>query len=279
MAEFDKAIPPGREGTIKATIDGKKLFPGMFEKNFTVDTNDPANKQFTLTVQGVVKRVFELSREMKWTGFTDDDLKFDVNITNLLATPIDVKSVRWAEDVRGKELEDRIGLKIDTVEKGKKYLLRIWKKKELRPDNVMADIILTTDFPKIPEKRIPMSIVVQNDVQIYPDRLYFGEMLIPAGATKPFDRTFNIIAARGDSLKILRAVPSRADMTVKIQELQPGKSFRGTIWVRPETRIGQYEGSIKIYTNYPKYKELVLDIVGSVRVGEGSEGMPPTSPK
>lgn len=279
MAEFDKAIPPGREGTIKATIDGKKLFTGMFEKNFTVNTNDPENKQFVLTVQGTVQRVFELSREMKWSGFTDDELKLEVNITNLLTTPIHIKSVRWADDVRGKELEDRIGLKIETVEKGKKYLLKIWKKKELRPDNVMTNIILTTDFPKLPEKAIPMSIVVQNDVQIYPDRLYFGEMVIPAGATKPFDRTFNIVAARGDSLKILKALPSRDDMTVKIQELQPGKSFRGTVWVRPETRLGQYAGSIKIYTNYPKYKELILDIVGSVRVGEGSEGMPPGNTK
>ena len=279
MAEFDKAIPPGREGTIKATIDGKKLFTGMFEKNFTVNTNDPENKQFVLTVQGTVQRVFELSREMKWSGFTDDELKLEVNITNLLTTPIHIKSVRWADDVRGKELEDRIGLKIETVEKGKKYLLKIWKKKELRPDNVMTNIILTTDFPKLPEKTIPMSIVVQNDVQIYPDRLYFGEMVIPAGATKPFDRTFNIVAARGDSLKILKALPSRDDMTVKIQELQPGKSFRGTVWVRPETRLGQYAGSIKIYTNYPKYKELILDIVGSVRVGEGSEGMPPGNTK
>jgi hypothetical protein len=279
VAEFDKAIPPGREGTIKATIDGKKLFTGMFEKNFTVNTNDPENKQFVLTVQGTVQRVFELSREMKWSGFTDDELKLEVNITNLLTTPIHIKSVRWADDVRGKELEDRIGLKIETVEKGKKYLLKIWKKKELRPDNVMTNIILTTDFPKLPEKAIPMSIVVQNDVQIYPDRLYFGEMVIPAGATKPFDRTFNIVAARGDSLKILKALPSRDDMTVKIQELQPGKSFRGTVWVRPETRLGQYAGSIKIYTNYPKYKELILDIVGSVRVGEGSEGMPPGNTK
>ncbi|MGD1048852.1 MAG: hypothetical protein ABR899_08900, partial [Candidatus Krumholzibacteriaceae bacterium] len=213
------------------------------------------------------------------TGFTDDDLKLDVNITNLLTTPVNIKSVRWADDARGKDLEDRIGLKIETVEKGKKYILKIWKKKELHPDNVQANIILTTDYPKLPEKTLSMSIIVQNDVQLYPDRLYFGEMLIPAGATKPFDRTFNIVAARGDSLKILKAVPSREDMTVKIQELQPGKSFRGTVWVRPETRLGQYAGSIKIYTNYPKYKELTLDIVGSVRVGEGSAGMPSSNPK
>jgi hypothetical protein len=113
-------------------------------------------------------------------------------------------------------------------------------------------------------------------VEVYPDRLYFGEMVIPAGATKAFDRTFNIVAARGDSLKILKAVPNRDDMTVKIQELQPGKSFRGTVWIRPSSRLGQYAGAVKIYTNNPKYKELVLDIVGSIRVGEPAEGVPQT---
>jgi hypothetical protein len=62
---------------------------------------------------------------------------------------------------------------------------------------------------------------------------------------------------------------------VKIQELQPGKSYRGTVWVRPTSRLGQYAGSIKFYTNYPKYKELVLDVVGSVRVGDSSDNAPP----
>ncbi|HVO76484.1 MAG TPA: hypothetical protein VMT60_00730, partial [Candidatus Bathyarchaeia archaeon] len=132
----------------------------------------------------------------------------------------------------------------------------------------------TTDYPKIPEKTLSLVIVIQRDVQVYPDRLFFGEMVIPPGGTKAFDRMFTIMAARGDSLKILRAVPSRNDMTVKIQELVPHKSFRGMIWVRPESRIGAYAGSVKIYTNYPKFKEITIDIVGSVRVGDGSEGMP-----
>lgn len=274
MADYDKVIPPGQEGKVNIKIDGKKLFPGMFEKSFTVKTNDPDNPQFVLTVTGTVKKTFEFSKEMRWSGFVDEQFKFEVIVTNLLPTPINITSARWADDTAARGLSEKIGLKIETIEKGKKYRLKLWKKKELLPENFVANIVLTTDFPKIREKSISMSIIVQKEVEIYPDRLYYGEMIIPPGATKAFDRTFNIVAARGDSLKIIKAVPNRDDMTVKIQEVQPGKSFRGTVWIRPSSRLGQYAGSIKIYTNNPKNPEIILDIVGSIRVGEAAEGVP-----
>jgi len=274
VADYDKAIPPGQEGKINIKIDGKKLFPGMIEKSFTVKTNDPDNPQFVLTVTGTVKKAFEFSKEMRWTGFVDDKFNFEVIVTNLLPTPVNITSARWADDTAAKGLPEKIGLKIETIEKGKKYRLKLWKKKELLPENFVANIVLTTDFPKIREKSIPMSIIVQKEVEVYPDRLYFGEMIMPPGATKAFDRTFNIVAARGDSLKIIKAVPNRDDMTVKIQELQPGKSFRGTVWIRPSSRLGQYAGSVKIYTNNPKNPEIILDVVGSIRVGEAAEGVP-----
>jgi hypothetical protein len=274
VADYDKAIPPGQEGKINIKIDGKKLFPGMFEKSFTVKTNDPANAQFVLTITGTVKKTFEFSREMRWTGFVDDQFKFEVEVTNLLPTPVGITGARWADDVAAKGLQDKIGIKLETIEKGKKYRIKLLKKKDLAPENIVANIVLTTDFPKIKEKSVPMSIIIQKEVEIYPDRLYFGEMIIPPGATKAFDRTFNIVAARGDSLKILKVVPNRDDMTVKIQELQPGKSFRGTVWIRPSSRLGQYAGSVKIYTNNPKEPEMVLDVVGSIRVGETAEGVP-----
>ena len=246
MANFDKAIPPGQEGKINIKLDGKKLFPGFFEKNFTVRTNDPDNVQFVLVVNGTVKKAFDLSREMRWTGYVDDKFNFEVIVTNLLPTPVNITSARWADDVAAKAVGEKVGIKLETIEKGKKYRIKLLKKKELPAQTTVANIVLTTDFPKIKEKSIPMSIIVQKEVEIYPERLYFGEMIIPPGATKVFDRTFNIVATRGDSLKIIKAVPNRDDMTVKIQELQPGKSYRGTVWVQPSTRIGQYAGSIRI---------------------------------
>jgi hypothetical protein len=70
---------------------------------------------------------------------------------------------------------------------------------------------------------------------------------------------------------VLKAVSSRSDMTVKVQEAVPGKSFKGTVIVRPPAKAEQYSGTITITTNYPKYREISLEVVGSMRVG-GSEG-------
>jgi len=274
VAGYDKVIPPGQEGKISIKIDGKKLFPGFFEKSFTVKTNDPDNAQFVLNVTGTIKKAFELSREMRWTGFVDDKFNFEVVVTNLLPNPINITGARWADDVGSKGLTEKIGFKVETIEKGKKYRLKLLKKKTLEPQSLVANIILTTDFPKIKEKSVSMSLIVQKEVEVIPERLYYGEMVIPAGATKAFDKTFTVVAARGDSLKILRAVPNRDDMTVRIQELQPGKQFRGTVWIRPSSRLGQYAGSIRIYTNSKKSPELVVDVVGSIRVGEAAAGVP-----
>jgi len=210
-------------------------------------------------------------------GFADEDFKIESIITNVLEIPVNITSVKWAEASKAKGLDQKIGTKLETIEKGKKYRLKVWRKKPLDPDNFMADLILTTDHPKLQEKIVKVSLSIANDVELHPQTLYFGELVLPPGTTKTFDRTFNIIAARGDSLKVLKIVPSRDDMTVKVQEIQAGKSYRGTVWVRPTSRIGQYAGSIKIYTNYPKYNEMTLNVIGSVRVGEQSTAAPQTS--
>jgi hypothetical protein len=271
VADYDKTVPPGQVGKVHVLINGKKIFPGPIEKNFAVKTNDPANEQFTLTVKGTVKRALDFSREMRWAGFPDEDIRLDCVVTDLLPTPINIMSVRWDSDSTSKALETKVGLKLETVEKGKKYHLKVWKKKELAPESFVANIVIVTDYPKLKEKFLPIAITVMKDVELHPEKLYYGDMVIPPGATKAFDRSFNIVAARGDTLKILKTVPSRNDMTVKIQELVPGKSFRGTVLVRPTSKIDQYAGSIKIYTNYAKYKEINLDIVGSVSI-EGAPG-------
>jgi hypothetical protein len=272
VADFDKVIAPGQEGKVNITIDGKKIGAGAFDKAFAVKTNDPENEQFNLAVQGTVTKALEFSKEMRWAGFADEPLKIESYITVLLASPMNITGVRWDDDGKAKGLEARIGVKLDTIERGKKYRLTAWKKAELAPESVVSSIVLSTDNPKLREKIVPVAITIMNDVELLPQRLYYGEMLIPPGATKAFERTFNVIAARGDSLKIIKAVSSRDDMTVKIQELVPGKSYRGTVLLRPTSKIDQYAGSIKIHTNYPKYREVVLDVVGSVRVGKGSEG-------
>lgn len=215
-----------------------------------------------------MKKVMDFSRDLRWAGFIEEDLKMESVISIALAEPIVITGARWSDDADAKGISDKIGLKLETIEKGKKYRLKIWKKKGLSPETMATSVVLTTDHPKLKQKTVPVSITIMKDVELQPEKLYYGEMVIPAGATKPFERTFTIVAARGDSLKILNAEPSKDDVTVKIQEVRPGKMYRGTVWVRPTSRLGQYTASVNIRTNYKNFEKLVLNIVGSVRVGD-----------
>jgi hypothetical protein len=268
VADFDEVIAPGKSGMVHITIDGKKVGAGPFDKNFMVKTNDPDNAQFMLAVEGTVVKAMEFSRELRWAGFADEPFKLESFITVTLPSPMNITGAHWDDSGVAKGLPDKIGVKLDTIERGKKYKLTVWKKADLAPESIVSSIVLTTDYPKLKERIVPVALTIMNDVELHPQKLYYGEMVIPPGATKGFDRTFNVIAARGDSLKILGAVSSREDMTVKIQELMPGRSFRGTVLVRPSSKSEQYNGTITISTNYPNYKEIVLDVVGSVRVGK-----------
>lgn len=266
MADFDKVIPPGQEGKINVRIDGKKLsLPGPFEKIFTVRTNDPQRQQLVLYVVGTVKKALDFSSDMRWSGFVDEKMRIESVVTNLLPTPVVITSVRWAESAKTTGLADLVRLKLEEIERGKKYRVTAAATKPLPPGAVASQIILTTENPKLKEKTVQVTFDVLKDVEVQPERIYCNEMTVAPGGGKTFDYQFTIKAARGDSLRILKAVPNRDDMTVKIGEIQAGKMYRGTITIRPKGAVPEYLASVMIVTNYPGYREIPIDIVGSVQ--------------
>ncbi|MCK4235759.1 MAG: hypothetical protein KAX38_01485 [Candidatus Krumholzibacteria bacterium] len=268
MADFDKVIPPGEEGEIKVKIHGRKIRPGHFNKGYTVKTNDPKRSRVILSIVGDIKKVFGFSNDMSISGFVDEDMKLETIITNLIETPINITDFKWSgKAVDYARLKDKLGVKLETIEKGRKYRLKVWNKENLSPGHYMGDIVLMTDFDKLKEKTIAVRFTVTPDVEVHPRTIHLGEMLVPEGMSKSFDRNFRVIAARGDSLKVLSVIPDREDVTVKIQEIEPGKAYRGTIRIRPQSTVGRYSASLKIITNYPGYEELKLRVKGIVRTG------------
>ncbi len=268
MADYDKVILPGQEGKIGITIRGSKIRSGRFKKSFTVKTNDPENAKVILYVTAVVKKVLKLSHSLSVSGFTNELLKVETIITNELDNPVNIKSWHWSEESK-KDYDllcRMIGVKLEGIESGRKYRLKTWTREELPPGRYIGDIILETDFKELPEKKVAFSITITPDVQVHPKRIIMREMRVPEGRTKNFEKTVSIVAARGDSLKVLDIIPSREDMTVKIREVREGKSFSCTISIRPPSETGSYNGSITFVTNYPGYEKIVTPIKGMVRV-------------
>jgi hypothetical protein len=265
VAEYDKVIPSRSEGKITVKIHGHKIHPGRFKKSWTVATNDPDNKRLILYVGGSIKKVFEFSGQLAMSGFRDEEMKGETILTNLLDEPINVKGWRWDEKATQDGIDKKVGIKLDVIEQGRKYRISAWKRKGVEPEHYRGEVVLETDYTAMPEKKIGVRMTVTPDVEVHPNKVYFGEMVVREGVSKSFDRQIRIIAARSDTLEILKVVPDSDEITVKIQEVQAGKVYKGTVSVRPSAKVGSYMGSIKIYTNYPGYEELSVVIAGAVR--------------
>lgn len=272
MADFDKVIPPGQEGKINVKIYGHKIAPGHFKKAYTVTTNDPENEKVILNVLGDVMKVFDVSSDIAVIGFSDEDMKKEVILTNLLDQPVHLTGYRWSETQRSApEVKDKIGVELRAIERGRKYSVKVWNKEKLDPGHYLSDLFLETDFEEMGEKKLLVRFTVTPDVEVHPRSIIMREMMIEEGTSKSFDKKITIIAARADSLKVLRIEPDRDDITTSIQEIVPGKSYRCTVRVRPTSKTARYVGNLNIYTNYPGYEVLPVSITGTVRAVKRKE--------
>lgn len=274
MADYDKVIPPGEEGKIEVKIWGSKIHPGHFRKTYTATTNDPENPKIVLTINGDVMKVLDFSKQLSKTGFVDEDFKLETIITVLLDDSITIMGYHWSQKNKDSiMLEDHIGVEIEEIleppksEKGRKYRLKLWKKKELKSGHYMSELVLETNFKGMKEKAVRVRISVTPDVEVHPRAIFMGEMRVAEGTSKSFEKTFRVIAARGDSLKVLKVIPDSKEITVNLKELHKGRAYRGTVMVRPNGNVGPYSGYLTIVTNYPGYEEIKLLVKGTVRSG------------
>lgn len=264
MADYDEVILPGKEGKIKVIIKGSRIHPGLNKKSFTVTTNDPENRKVLLFVSAKIKKVFDVSKNIALAGFSGEALEIETMITNVLTEPIRIIDHRWAKE--SKELEkykDKIEVKIEEVEKGKKYQLILKKKEEIAPGRYMGELVLITDFEKLKEKKVNVMLTVNPIVEVNPKMIMYRERGIREGEVNIFEKKFHLVAMRGDSLKVLKVLPSREDIEVDIHELHPGKVYEGIVKVKPTKSNRNYIASIKIFTNYPGYEELEVAVQGS----------------
>ena len=230
-----------------------------------MDTNDPENQHVVLRVKGVVKKVFQTSSQAALMGFVGEDLKKKIVITNQLDMPVHIKSIYWDENTDD-VLKEKLGTKLEEIEKGRKYAVTFDDKEQIKTGNHSGALVLKTDFEKAKIRKIHVRVTVTAEVMVYPDNLILPEMLIPEGTTRSFSKVIKIVSTRGDSLKILKVVPSRENIVTKVKELKPGKSFRCTLTIRPESKTGKYHEFLTFYTNYTNYKEIKVEIIGKVKV-------------
>jgi hypothetical protein len=264
VADYDEVVLPGKEGRISVVIKGNQIHRGKNRKSFAVISNDPKNKIVKLNVSATVKQVFEVSKRLALAGFSGENLEMETEITNVLDEPIRIIDSYWSADSKDlDQYKDKIDIRVKEVKRGKEYSLIIKKKKEIEPGRYICDLVLVTDFEKYKEKKLQIVLTVDPIVKVNPQKILYRETRIREGEENIFEKKFQLVAMKGDSLKLLDVIPSREDIEVDILEIYPGRIYQGIIKVKLTNSTRDYAASIKVRTNYPGYEELEIAVEGS----------------
>jgi hypothetical protein len=243
IAHFDKEIPPGGEGkvTLKVNLKG---FQGKISKTATVSSNDPKNPELVIKVEGSVIALIDVkpTSNVVFRGLADQTTETVLDLS-ATSTPFHISSTET-------NLTDNISYKLETVEDGKLYRVRVANR--TKRGNYAGFIKLVTDMAQKPELLIRVNGFIEGEVSVKPQTILVGKLsanqperigkvVVNSNRNKPFEITKLVYDERfltvtqnrldeesGFSLEVspkLESVPvgSRQQTTLAIEtNLNPG---------------------------------------------------------
>jgi len=157
VARFSGSIPPGGEGWITLKVNTRG-YRGTVTKSARVYSNDPTNKQITLSMRIGVLEVISVSQyKIYLRGKEGENISGSVIVEAKMEKPLELKPEIF-------KLMDTINYDIEEIEKGKRYKV-IFKNAEGVTGSYSGKLRIMTNYPEKPEILIYVYMNIQKDAE------------------------------------------------------------------------------------------------------------------
>jgi Protein of unknown function (DUF1573) len=210
---------PGESGTIPIQLNSVS-FDGPISKHITVVSNDKSNSPVVLTLHGKVWKPVLVIPEIATFGLQPDAPfgSASVRITNRFDQPLILSAPAGSNNLFVALLQTNIP--------GKEYLVTISNTTVLRPRaQAQGQIELKTTWTNLPLITIPVTATMGPSVIVSPNRIGLDKLPLPTNYTA----RFVILNNTTNHLVVSDPKISDDQLTVEIQETQPGKYFTGSV--------------------------------------------------
>jgi len=258
VAQPDKRqLSPGELAQITATFD-TSADRGPSQRLITVATNDPKEKLVTLTIKGEVK------------------VRVDAN-----PSPVVFDKVRHGTEVSRQvmvsDLIDKGGFRITSITNSSPNLkVTQQPRTDGKPGAVLLLTLLNTtpaatftDVVKIATNVSPLNIpvygTVLGDLNVTPPQISFGIVKAHAGAV----RMARLVNASDRAVKVLGVSTNNRGVSAAIAPITPGKEFKLTLELAPNSPNGTLRGSVAIQTDDPGQPVVQVPFYGIVGTFSG----------
>lgn len=204
-----KVLEPGQTAEITASLSLKGR-TGRQTKPMTVYSNDPAQPQFRLTLQGDAVSEVTISPTAVSLGSLEEGQQVtrDVSIKNSSTTPLNITKVEASNNTVTHELV--------TIKEGFEYTIKVTNSKFLPPGRITDSLTISTDNAKMPTQRVSVYGTVLDKITISPNPL-----VIPESKTAPVSRKLYIRGGSVTAFNILSAEWPESDAKVSVENLGP----------------------------------------------------------
>jgi hypothetical protein len=250
------SLAPGEVANIAASVD-THFEQGHSLSVVTLSTNDPANPSLQLKIEGVIKPQVAASPT-------------DVDFGNVHHGSAAVREVVISDMIGGP------GFALKSVKNDSPYIKVTETARSDGKAGALLRVALSPSMPpgpisdtlRVETSRAPLRVailgVVTGDLIVKPSQVSFGILPHHQGAvrivrlTNQGSRNINVVGVDSTSNSVF----------AKIAPVTPGKEYKLTVALRPNTPDGQIRGALTIRTDDPQQATLIVPyygIVGSFR--------------
>lgn len=245
-------LAPGEVATVAASID-TRFEQGHNLAVVTLTTNDPANASLQLKMEGVIK-------------------------PQVAAQPMDLDfgSVHHGSAVvRDVVVSDMIGgagFTLKSVKNDSPYIKVTQSARSDGKPGALLHVALSPAMPpgpisdtlRIETSRAPLRVailgVVNGDLIVKPNQVSFGILAHHQGAV----RIVRLTNQGNRTIKVLGVESTSNSVFARVAPVTPGKEYKLTVALRPNTPDGQIRGALTIRTDDPQQTTLTVPYYGIV---------------
>lgn len=216
---YPKEIAPGETGEFSFTMNSQKL-RGNFQKNVSIESNDPVTPKIRLRLKGEVKRYVEISPSTANFGrITDQEPRTrELTITNNTDKPLELTMKPGRNENYSYELIEK--------EPGKRYALRVTAKPPFKEGRLSDSVQLTTNVDQQKNLTIRAIGTVPPRLEVQPSSVIVNKSRSRSRtAGSPITRVLRYTNYGKTPAKLLSATTNDPSVAVSIRERKVGEAY------------------------------------------------------
>lgn len=274
-SEYDKVIPPGKEGKITLAVEQTGSYGGEVSKSTAVTSNDPTMPSFNLIlrahfkpgknsgpnplIEGKRVGAFSIVPADRWvtSALRGSSVSGAIYLRNTESNPIRITNVvRTGTDFT---------VSLQKIEEGKRYELAVVTSPTLKPGQYVETVVLKTDSKLIPEVPITLDLTVYPLVFVTPNTINLKGLSISLNGAPATLPTLYIRKIREQGLKVMGVTSTLPFINFEVNTEAEGRVYNVRMMLdRSKIRgPGEFKGRIRVETNDTDNPVFEIPIAGS----------------